>query len=56
MTIGLPRARGCRSVLNAGLYEGAFIVEEDRVHDLRVGVGVSVTGYQIVYTDHMAGC
>jgi hypothetical protein len=56
MNIGPPRARGCSSVHSAGRYEGAFIVEEDRVNDLRVGVGVSVTGYQIGYTDHKTGC
>jgi hypothetical protein len=56
MTNGLILARGCSSVFNAGLSEVTFIIQEDRLHDLRGGVGISVTGYQIGYTGHKAGC
>jgi hypothetical protein len=56
MTIGLILARGCRSVFNARPSEVTFIIQEDRLHDLRGGVGISVTGYQIGYTGHKAGC
>lgn len=44
MTIGLILARGCRSVFNARPSEVTFIIQEDRMHDLRVGVGISATG------------
>jgi hypothetical protein len=44
MTIGLILARGCSSVFNAGLSEVTFIIQEDRLHDLRGGVGISATG------------
>jgi hypothetical protein len=41
-TIGLALKRGCKATFYAGPYHVTFVIEEDRVSDLKAGVGISI--------------
>jgi hypothetical protein len=46
ISFGFPLAmiRGCRGIFEAGPYQITFVIEEDRLTDIKAGVGISILG------------
>ena len=43
---GQPIERRCRSIFEAGPYQVTFVVEEDRVRDIRADFGISIGNFR----------
>jgi hypothetical protein len=51
-----PFKRGCKLIFDVGPYQVTSVVEEDRLSDLRVGVGISIINFYPGIYNRERGC